>query len=110
MMKNLTLTIDEGLLDQARRVALEEKTSVNAMVRDLLARKVAASTTEARRAEARRQLAELSRHSTARPAPDFRFNRDDIYAERLSGHERDRLRGDGDGVGPEEGDAGDRAS
>ena len=36
MNRNLTLTLDEGLLLSARKVALEQGTSVNAMVRDYL--------------------------------------------------------------------------
>jgi hypothetical protein len=35
--KNLTLTLDEGLLLAARKVALERSTSVNQMVREFLA-------------------------------------------------------------------------
>jgi plasmid stability protein len=40
-MTNLTLSIDEDLLKKARIRALEEDTSVNAMVRDYLLRLVA---------------------------------------------------------------------
>lgn len=36
MSKNLTLTIDEGLLRSARKVALDRDTSVNQLVRDFL--------------------------------------------------------------------------
>ena len=42
-MTNLTLTIDEHLLRKARILALGQGTSVNAMVRDYLARAVDAS-------------------------------------------------------------------
>jgi hypothetical protein len=104
--KNLTLTIDAALLEQVRRIALEEKTTVNAMVRDLLARKATASTTQARRSEARRSMAELARQTSAAPTPDFHFNRTDLYAERVSGHERDHLRSHGGGDGPGEGGKG----
>jgi hypothetical protein len=34
-MANLTLAIDDDLLQQAREVALRDKTSVNAVVREL---------------------------------------------------------------------------
>ena len=36
MMANLTLAIDESLLQRAREAALRENTSVNALVRDFL--------------------------------------------------------------------------
>lgn len=36
MSKNLTLTIDEGLLRSARKVAVDRDTSVNQLVRDFL--------------------------------------------------------------------------
>jgi Family of unknown function (DUF6364) len=41
-MTNLTLTVDENLLRQARILALQRGTSVNAMVREFLAQQVAA--------------------------------------------------------------------
>ena len=36
-MKNITLAIDEDVLERARIVAAEQKTTVNAMVREFLA-------------------------------------------------------------------------
>ena len=36
-MKNITLAIDEDVLERARLVAAEQKTTVNAMVREFLA-------------------------------------------------------------------------
>jgi hypothetical protein len=41
-MANLTLAIDESLLQRAREAALRENTSVNALVRDFLGRYVEA--------------------------------------------------------------------
>jgi uncharacterized protein DUF6364 len=38
--KNLTLTLDESLLQAARKVAIERNTSVNQLVREYLARLV----------------------------------------------------------------------
>lgn len=73
--KNLTLSIDETLLQRARVLAAEERTSVNAIIRDALVGRIARSTTEQRRKEAGRQLAELS---AARPhtlPEDWRFDR-----------------------------------
>lgn len=39
-MVNLTLSVDEHLLQQARAVAVREQTSVNAVVREFLSRYV----------------------------------------------------------------------
>lgn len=39
-MRNLTLAIEEDLLTAARKVALEENTTVNGMVREYLAQRV----------------------------------------------------------------------
>ncbi|MFN5119623.1 MAG: hypothetical protein ACK5FE_01855 [Cyanobacteriota bacterium] len=41
-MANLTLAIDDSLLQRAREAALRENTSVNALVRDFLGRYVEA--------------------------------------------------------------------
>lgn len=40
MTKNITLAIEDDLLDRARVIAAIRRTSVNAMVRDFLAREV----------------------------------------------------------------------
>ena len=52
-MANLTLAIDDALLQRARETALQEHTSVNALVRDFLSRYVAA---RSRRLEALEQF------------------------------------------------------
>ena len=60
-MANLTLAIDDDLLHRARVRAAEQGTSVNAVVRDLLAAYSAADRVEA----ARRRLVALSVSSAA---------------------------------------------
>ncbi len=52
-MANLTLSIDDHLLKDARRLALEQDTSVNRLVRDYLETLVA---THSRKEEAKRWL------------------------------------------------------
>jgi hypothetical protein len=52
-MANLTLAIDDALLQRAREVALQEHTSVNALVRNFLGRYVEA---RSRRLEALEQF------------------------------------------------------
>jgi predicted transcriptional regulator len=96
-MKNVTLAIDEQLLTRARGLAERRKTTLNAMVRSLLAHEVEQ---EDRIAWAKKGLKELMESSTGRLPPDFKWNRDEIYAERedrmLSRLERSHLRGFGE--------------
>ncbi|WP_411872571.1 DUF6364 family protein [Vulcanococcus limneticus] len=66
-MANLTLAIDESLLQRAREAALRENTSVNALVRDFLGRYVEA---RSRRIEALEQFEAVARgsHSASQEA------------------------------------------
>ena len=61
-MANLTLSLDDKLLQQAREAALRERTSVNALVREYLQNYVNA---RARRISALDALAEHSQSSSA---------------------------------------------
>ena len=79
-MANLTVTIDDDLLQKARERAVTEKTSVNAIVREYLIRYV-----EEQEA-ARRQRAELAiakMDEIARTGQacmgDWVWNRDELY-------------------------------
>ena len=76
LMKNITLAIEDEVLEKARIVAAEKKTTVNAMVREFLAE---VANRDERLAEARRELLELMRTSTARMRPDFKFDRDETH-------------------------------
>lgn len=75
-MKNITLAIEDGVLDRARLVAAERRTTVNAMVREFLT-DVAGQ--EERRRNARAAIVELMRNSKGRMRPDFRFDRDETH-------------------------------
>jgi len=61
-MKNITLSIDEKVLAAVRRVAADQGTTVNAMVRDHLTR---LAEHQDRAALARRKIRELSEGSEA---------------------------------------------
>jgi hypothetical protein len=92
-MKNVTLAIDEKLLEDARALAEERKTTLNALMRSLLAHEVEQAD---RIAAARKGLKVLMDRSTGRLPGDFKWNREEIYAERedriLSRLERSDLR------------------
>jgi hypothetical protein len=75
-MKNITLAIDEDVLERARLVAVEQKTTINAMVREFLA-DVAGR--DERLERAREGLRELMRNSKGRMRPDFKFNREETH-------------------------------
>ena len=92
-MKNITLAVDDQVLARVRVVAAERKTSVNGLVRDYL---TGLADQSARRAETRRQLRELIDNTQARLSPDFVWNREELYGQRVfSRHERADLRGVG---------------
>jgi len=61
-MRNVTLALHETTVREARRIAAERSTSLNAMVREFLEQ---LTQRESRTAEARRTIADLSRESTA---------------------------------------------
>lgn len=86
-MKNLTLRIDEKVLAAARKQAALRGTTVAKLVREFLEKLVAESgggeETNSQR-EARMALVELAKRASERPAIDWKWNRDEIYEERLS--------------------------
>jgi hypothetical protein len=75
-MKNITLAIEDEVLDKVRVVAAEQKTTINAMVREFLA-DVAGR--DERLEKARAGLRELMRNSKGRMRPDFKFNREETH-------------------------------
>ena len=75
-MTNLTLSIDEGLLKRARIRALEEDTSVNAMVR----RYLEDLTSQAKPQESVRAIIELAERTRSGSGADGRtWKREELY-------------------------------
>ena len=74
-MKNVTIAMDEQLLREARRIAAERSTSLNAMIREYLTR---VTERESQAAHARRRIVELCRESNAEIG-DRTWNRDELY-------------------------------
>lgn len=66
-MANLTLSIDDALLQRAREAALRENTSVNALVRDFLGRHVDGRTRRLQALAAFEEVAEGSRSTSSGP-------------------------------------------
>lgn len=85
-MANLTLSIDDDLLKQARLYAVQNDTSVNAMVRDYLTSLVSQVSDErrARLLQAveniKRMAAQIEQDNTI--PPGVTWSREDAYADR----------------------------
>ena len=75
MTKNITLAIDETILVEARRYALEHDTTVNALVREHL-EQIARNQTRVK--QAMRELREMSDRSTAEVGP-ITWTRDELH-------------------------------
>ena len=76
MTRNLTLAIDDDLLDKVRVLAAIKRTSVNEMVRGFLARLVEQ---ESQHDEATEALLKLARESKGRMG-EWRFSREETYS------------------------------
>lgn len=74
-MKNITMRVDEDVLTQARKVATEQSTSVNALVREFLED---LSRRETRKQSARREILKLCKQSNA-VVGGRTWTRDDLY-------------------------------
>jgi hypothetical protein len=96
-VKNITLAIDEALLERARQLAANRKTTLNALVRSLLASEVEQDDRIAWAREGMRGL--MDKHADD-SGPAYQWNRQDAYADRedrmLSRHEHSGLRGFGE--------------
>jgi hypothetical protein len=80
-MANLTITVDDDTLKRARMRALEEDTSVNAVLREYLEEYTGRRREQI---EAARRIIEASRASKSGSGPGGRkWKREDAYEERL---------------------------
>jgi len=93
-----TVKIDDGLFERAERLAVERGLSVDDLVADVMAKVTAGESPEAYRA--RMDLVDMARRADV-PRRIIPWTREELYERGVSGHERDRLRGDGseDGAG-----------
>ena len=74
-MKNVTIALDDSLLREARRIAADRSTSLNAMIREFLEE---LSQRESRAVKARHRIVELCRESQARVGPR-NWSRDELH-------------------------------
>jgi hypothetical protein len=74
-MKNVTITVDDATLREARKIAAERSTSVNAMIRSFLEK---LTQREAHAARARRRIEKLCRESAAEVG-ERGWSRDELH-------------------------------
>jgi hypothetical protein len=75
-MKNITLAIEDEVLDKVRVVAAQKRTTVNALVREYLTELAGR---EEEIANTRRELLELMETSEGRMGQDWKFSREDSH-------------------------------
>jgi hypothetical protein len=74
-MKNVTIALDESLLREARRIAADRGTTLNAMLREFLEE---LTERESEAVRARRRIVELCRRSRAEVGPRT-WSRDELH-------------------------------
>ncbi len=74
-MKNVTIALDESLLREARRIAAERSTTLNAMIREYLQE---LAERESQAVQARHRIVELCRESRAEIGPRT-WTRDELH-------------------------------
>ncbi len=84
-MTNLTITVDEQTLKRARMRALDEDTSVNAVLREYLEEY---ADRRRERREAGRRILEAARNSRASSGGKGLPKREELYEERLERYGR----------------------
>lgn len=97
-MKHITIALEDKELEGLERQAAARGTTVEAIVRENLTGAVLGNNLHdpAARAKVREKLAKLAERSKGRLG-DWKWNRDDLYAERFSRYEYPGLRSHGSG-------------
>ncbi len=75
-MSNITLSVPDEILDEARVFAAERKTTVNALVRNYL---ISVTSQKKRAKEAMAELRKMSETTNARLGPNYKFDRASLY-------------------------------
>jgi hypothetical protein len=90
-MSNITLAVDDQLLERVRVLASQRGTTVNAIVREHFEK---LTRDQDRLAQAKRELLALSENIDVDLGLNYRFNREETYAERdFPRHQHSDLRG-----------------
>jgi hypothetical protein len=81
---NLTLAVDEALIERAREAARQQGTSLNALIREFIEQLAGQTSGEQLLADFEALWAETEGGSEGK----YKFNRDELYAERLERYKR----------------------
>jgi hypothetical protein len=82
VLVNLTLSLDERIVERAREVARQQGTSLNALIREYVQLLANQSTGDELLREFEAQWAEVDR-SPGGSDGGYKFNREELYEERL---------------------------
>lgn len=80
---NLTLAVDEQVVEKARQVALRQGTSLQALIRRYLETLAGQREGAALAERLEQQWGEADKHLRRHPPKGFRFDRDQLYEERI---------------------------
>ena len=81
---NLTLAVDESLVERAREAARQQGTSLNALIREFIEQLAGQASGEQLLAEFEALWAQDEGGSKG----NYKFNRDELYADRLDRYKR----------------------
>jgi plasmid stability protein len=79
IMTNLTISLDEAIVREARVRAIREGTSVSAKVREFLAQYASQNDAQRKAGEA---ILAMARNNPLKLEESWKFNREEIYEER----------------------------
>jgi hypothetical protein len=80
---NLTLSVDDELVERARQVASNQGTSLQALVREYIANLAGGPSGKELAQRMEENWREADRELKKNPPKKWKFNREEIYAERL---------------------------
>lgn len=85
---NLTLSVEDKLVEKAREVAAKQGTSLQALVRQYIETLAGAREGAGLVEQLEEQWRVADRHLKEHPPKGYKFNRDDLYEERLGRRRR----------------------
>ncbi len=80
---NLTLSVDDKLVEKARQVAARQGTSLQALVRQYIETLAGSREGAALVARLEEHWREADKHLKEHPGASYRFDRDELYEDRI---------------------------
>jgi antitoxin component of RelBE/YafQ-DinJ toxin-antitoxin module len=85
---NLTLSVDDKLVEKARQVAARQGTSLQALVRQFLERLAGSREGAALVEQLERHWREADKHLREHPPKSYKFDREELYEARVGRRQR----------------------